>query len=84
MTSYANIERVGNTFKTASSINKNEAQQTKYTWQDKKGNVYPIYISRNGAVYIIKKSAKTNKEYKQYLAKEIKEQINKELNIKKK
>ena len=83
-TSYAQVAREGNTFKsTTTQTIKSEGQQTKYTWEDKKGNKYPIYITKNGAVYINRKSAKTGKNYKQYLSKEVKEQIQKELNFKK-
>lgn len=53
--------------------------QTDYTWEDNKGNKYPIFISKKGACYIKKISLKTGKEYKQYLPKEIQETINKEL-----
>lgn len=83
-TSYAQVARKDNTFKsTTTQTTKSEGQQTKYTWEDKKGNKYPIYITKNGAVYINRKSAKTGKNYKQYLSKEIKEQVQKELNFKK-
>jgi hypothetical protein len=83
-TSYAQVVREGNTFKaTTTQTTKSEGQQTKYTWEDKKGNKYPIYITKSGAVYVNRKSAKTGKDYKQYLSKEIKEQIQKELNFKK-
>lgn len=83
-TSYAQVAREGNTFKSITTqTTKSEGQQTKYTWEDKKGNKYLIYITKNGAVYINRKSAKTGKNYKQYLSKEIKEQVQKELNFKK-
>ena len=83
-TSYAQVAREDNTFKsTTTQTTKSEGQQTKYTWEDKKGNKYPIYITKNGAAYINRKSAKTGKNYKQYLSKEVKEQIQKELNFKK-
>lgn len=83
-TSYAQVAREGNTFKsTTTQVTKSEGQQTKYTWEDKKGNKYPIYITKSGAVYINRKSTKTGKNYKQYLSKEVKEQIQKELNFKK-
>ena len=55
--------------------------KTKFTWEDKEGNKYPIYITKRGACYIIKVSKKTNKEYKQYLPKEIQAQIKKELKL---
>lgn len=83
-TSYAQVAREGNTFKSITTqTTKSEGQQTKYTWEDKKGNKYPIYITKSGAVYINRKFAKTGKDYKQYLSKEVKEQIQKELNFKK-
>lgn len=82
-TNYAQVTREGNTFKsTTTQTTKSEGQQTKYTWEDKKGNKYPIYITKSGAVYINRKSAKTGKNYKQYLSKEVKKQIQKELNFK--
>ena len=83
-TSYAQVARKGNTFKyTTTQTTKSEGQQTKYTWEDKKGNKYPIYITKSGAIYINRKSTKTGKNYKQYLSKEVKEQVQKELNFKK-
>lgn len=82
-TNYAQVTREGNTFKsTTTQTTKSEGQQTKYTWEDKKGNKYPIYITKSGAVYINRKSTKTGKNYKQYLSKEVKKQIQKELNFK--
>ena len=56
---------------------------TSYAQVAREGNKYPIYITKSGAVYINRKSAKTGKDYKQYLSKEVKEQIQKELNFKK-
>lgn len=48
------------------------------------GKSYPIVVNRKtGACYICKVS-KNGKWYRQYLSKEIRETINKELNIKKK
>ena len=82
-TSHAQVTREGNTFKVVTSqTTKSGGQQTKYIWEDKSGNKYPIYITNSGAVYVNRKSKKTGKIYKQYLSKEIKEQIHKELNFK--
>lgn len=82
ITSYSqNIIKEGKTFKT--SIVQTEDKQTEYTWEDKKGVKYPIFISKKGACYIKRISSKTGKEYKQYLPKEIQETI-KELKIDKK
>lgn len=71
------IVKEGKTFKVQTTQVKEV--QTGYTWEDNKGNKYPIFISKKGACYIKKISLKTGKEYKQYLPKEIQETINKEL-----
>lgn len=71
------IVKEGKTFKVQTTQVKEV--QTGYTWEDSKGNKYPIFISKKGACYIKKISLKTGKEYKQYLPKEIQETINKEL-----
>lgn len=75
-------ERQGNTFvATKSSRAKSEPTKTKFTWKDSKGNEYPVYMSSTGSCFIIKTSAKTGKEYRNYLGPEISEQMCKELNI---
>lgn len=43
---------------------------------------YPCYRTKNGAIYIIRVSSKTGKEYRQYLKKDEKEELLNELNIK--
>lgn len=53
---------------------------TPFTFKDKDGKIYPIYISKNGRCYIIKTS-KNGKEYKYYLGEEISKDICKELGI---
>lgn len=77
--SYADVVREGNTFKVEKTASVNRDQQTPYTWQDKEGKTYPIFITKNKACYIIKVSKKTGKEYKYYLPKEVQEQIKKEI-----
>ena len=77
---HAEVKREGNTFK-VEQTSKASDTQTKYTWEDKDGNKYPIYITKKCACYIIKVSKKTDKEYKYYLPKNIQETIRKELNI---
>lgn len=77
------VVKEGKTFKVQITQTTSE-QQTEYTWEDKKGVKYPIFISKNGACYIKRISSKTGKEYKQYLPKEIQETIRKELKIDKK
>lgn len=75
--------RSGNTFISSKGERvKAEPTKTKFTWKDSKGKEYPVYISTKGSCFVIKISAKTGKEYKNYLGHEISQQICKELNIK--
>ena len=75
--------RNGNTFMSAKAERvKAKPVKTKFTWKDSKGKEYPVYISSKGSCFVIKVSAKTGKEYKNYLGPEISQQICKELNIK--
>lgn len=78
--SYAEVKREGDTFK-VEQTSKASDTQTKYTWEDKEGNKYPIYITKRGACYVLRTSKKTGKEYKYYLPKDIQEQIKKELGL---
>lgn len=76
----AEVKREGDTFKVEQSTKVNDTK-TKFTWEDKEGNKYPIFITKKGACYILRVSKKTNKEYKYYLPKETQTQIKKELGI---
>lgn len=78
---YADIVRNGDTFKVEKTTSVNQNTKTKYTWEDKEGNKYPIFITKKGACYVLRVSKKTDKEYKYYLPKDIQETIRKELNI---
>lgn len=75
---HAEVKRENNTFKVEQTL-KAKDTQTKYTWEDKNGNKYPIFITKRGACYIIRVSKKTGKEYKYYLPKDVQETIKKEL-----
>lgn len=79
--SYAGVVRDGNTFKSESVSTASQDTETKYEWQDKEGNKYPIYITKKGACYVKRISKKTGKEYKYYLPKDIQAEIQKELGI---
>jgi hypothetical protein len=46
---------------------KKESTKTGYTFTDSKGNNYPVYQNSAGRYFIIRTSAKTGKQYKQYL-----------------
>lgn len=60
---------------------KTPGKDSGFTYKDSKGNIYPIMISKSGSCYILRVSKKSGKEYKQYLGKEISQEICKELNI---
>lgn len=79
----------GSTYSSTGRLNAvSTSQVTPYFWSDSKGNKYPIYISNSGSCYIIKKSNKTGKDYKQYMKPEISQNIcsklGKEYKVKKK
>lgn len=80
LVSSAEVTRQGDTFKVEQTTKASDTK-TKYTWEDKEGNKYPIFITKKGACYVIRTSKKTGKEYKYYLPKDIQETIKKELNI---
>ena len=78
-TTYAEVVRNGNTFSVEQTSQADV--QTPYTWKDKDGKIYPIYITKKGACYIKRISKKTGKEYKYYLPKETQAQIKQELGM---
>ena len=67
----------GNTYSSMGRVKSNSSApiSTGFEWTDSKGNKYPIYISASGSCYIIKKSNKTGKDYKQYMKPEISQDI---------
>lgn len=67
----------GNTYSSTGRVNADLSApiSTGFEWTDNKGNKYPIYISTSGSCYIIKKSSKTGKDYKQYMKPEISQDI---------
>lgn len=70
----------GTTYSSTGRVNSSSAPtSTGFTWQDSKGNKYPIYISNSGSCYIIRTSKNTGKEYKSYLGPEISQDICKKL-----
>jgi hypothetical protein len=46
---------------------KTAAKSTGKTFTDTKGNVYPVMISKNGKLFIVRTSASTGRNYNQYL-----------------
>lgn len=76
-------ERQGNMFiaKSNKGSRKSEPVKTKFTWKDSKGKEYPVYMSSTGSCFVIKTSAKTGKEYRNYLGPEVSQQMCKELGV---
>lgn len=62
-----NVQLKGKTFTLVDSA-KSQDTKTDYTFVDSNHNVYPIYLSKNGKAFIIRKS-KSGKDYRQYLPK---------------
>lgn len=54
-------------------------EKTGFSYQDKNGVTYDIYIGKSGACYIKKVSKKSGNEYNQYLGEEISRDICKSL-----
>lgn len=77
----AQVVREGKTFKTEKSSTSKQDTDTGYLWQDKSGETYPIYMSSKGSLYIIRTSKKTGKTYRQYLDKEVQQEIKKQLSL---
>lgn len=60
---------------------KSQNQKSGFTFTDKDGKIYDIYIGKTGSCYILKTSKKTGKEYRKYLGEELSAQICKELRV---
>lgn len=72
--------RQGTTFtETGTSRTKAEPQKTQFTWKDKDGTAYPIYIGNNGSCFVLKVSKQSGKEYRKYLGEQISKEICAEL-----
>ena len=71
--------RKGNTFVQAKAVRDTLVTSYKY---ETNGKSYPIVVNRKSGSCYICKTSKNGKWYRQYLSKEIRETIKKELNIK--
>lgn len=76
------FRREGKTYSSSSSKKQTTEKATGFTWEDSKGNTYDIYMGPSGSCYIKRISAKTGKEYKQYLGAEISQDICNQLGVK--
>ena len=80
-----NYTQKGTTFieNTSNSASKRDKSiETMYTWQDKEGKSYKIYLSKNGRAYVKVTSKKTGNQYNKYLDEEISKKLCEEYNIK--
>ena len=71
----------GKTYSAVKKTTVSSERETGFTWEDSKGNTYPIYMCKTGSCYIKKISKKSGNEYKQYLGEEISRDICKQLNV---
>lgn len=76
MNAQAYVKKDASTYVQTSKSNQQPIMTNKY-WVDSNGNKYVIFLTAKSA-YIVKTSKKTGKEYKQYLPKEISNEIRKE------
>lgn len=80
--SYAqNYTKDGKTYKSEKVEKQSSERETGFTWEDSKGNTYPIFMGKTGSCYIKRISKNTGKEYKQYLGAEISADICKQLGV---
>jgi len=75
------IKREGNVFSVVREGGATKSIETKTMFTTKDGKMYTIFLSKNGHAYINRVSAKTGKEYKQYLPEEISIALCKEYKI---
>lgn len=79
-----NVVREGKTFKqkaTRSIGHKADTLLTAFTFEDTKGNKYPIIINKNSGSCYVMRTSKNGKIYKSYMKTEVSQQIAKELHI---
>ena len=64
-------------------VNKTDSfVKTTFTWEDSRGNMFPVYMTSKGSCFIIRTS-KSGENYRGYLGEEVSEQILKELSNRK-
>ena len=83
MTSNAQSYKIeGNTITSTKTARvKSEPIKTSFTYKDSKGNEYPIFMSSTGSCFVLKVSAKTGKEYRNYLGPEMSADICQRLGV---
>lgn len=77
------FEKNGATYSSVKKSSKSVEVETEFTWEDSKGNVYPIYMNQSsGSCYVKRISQKSGNEYKYYLGPEISQDICNQLGVK--
>lgn len=61
-----NVIKRGKTFVDTTTVVRQEAQKTDYTYQ-KGDSVWTVYLSQKGKAFIIRHSKRTGRAYRQYL-----------------
>lgn len=64
-----NVQLKGKTFVQVDSSSKSQPIDTGYEYVDKDNVSHKVFLSKNGKAFIIRKSKKTGREYRQYLPK---------------
>ena len=59
-----------------------EFENSGFIWKDSRGDEFPVYMTHSGSCFVIKVS-KSGEYYRAYLGKDVSEQINRELQMKK-
>jgi len=79
----ANVKIDDNNRKVIAQSSSRSSQTTVIPWTyvDKQGNEFPIYMSENGSCFVFKTSKKTGKEYRYYLGKETSQEICRKLGV---
>ena len=82
-TAKKNVVREGKTFKQKfeRAISKKDTLITAYSYEDSKGNKYPIIINRKSGSCYVWRTSKAGKKYPDYMGEEISRTICKELGI---
>lgn len=75
------VQRQGNVFTQVSSSHRADTLVTSFTFEDSKGNKYPIIVNKNTGSCYIWRTSRNNRLYKSYMKPEISQQVCDELNI---
>lgn len=75
-------KKEGNNFiQQAKTKSRQQPKETPFTFTDNKGRQYVIYITSNGACFILKTSRNTGKDYRYYLDTDICKEVSKAMDV---